>query len=81
MSPCIPPQLNVTANPRPTLPIGEFDRWLREVVVTPHVRGDAVLVREAEKLCHLTNVDEVVEIYLATHRFESIHVDSVTAHD
>ena len=38
-------------------------------------------MREAEELCHLTDIDEVVEIYFATHNFESIHVDSVTPVD
>ena len=73
------PRSHITAHPRPAFPVSKLDRGLREVFVTAHVRGDAVLVRETEELCHLTDVDEVVEIYLTTHDFESIHVDSVTS--
>ena len=75
------PRCYISPHPRPTLPISELDRWRRKVGVSTHVGSDAVLVREAEKLCHLTYIDEVIEIYLATHGFESIHVDSVTALD
>ncbi len=67
--------------PRTTLSIYELDRWLRKVVVSAHVGGDAVLVRETEKLRHLTYVDEVIEINLAAHKSQSIHVDSVTRYD
>ena len=75
------PTLDVASQPRPALTVSKLDRRLREIVVTTHVRRDAVLVREAEKLRHLTDIDEVVEIYLAAHDFESIHVDSNAVHD
>ena len=60
--PPLPPVFNVLSHPRTTLALCELDRWLGEVVVAPHVRRHAVLVREAKQHRHFTNVDEIVKI-------------------
>jgi len=72
------PIVDVAPHPSATPPVRKLDCRLREVVVATHVGGDAVLVREAEKVRHLTYIDEIIEIYLATHDYKSIHVDTAS---
>ena len=70
------PRLDVLPQPGSALSLGELKRWRREVVVPPHVRRDAVLVRQAEEPRYVADIDQVVKIYESPHDSgESRYVD------
>jgi hypothetical protein len=66
------PALNLGAQPEHRSSAAEFDHGARHIRIADLVLADCVAVRQAEDLCNVVSVDEVIDENAAGHE-KSLH--------